>query len=682
MKHPIRRRLMYLGFQGLRTVVQMLPLRAARAVGRGFGTIVFIAVRSQRQLTLTHLRYAFGESLSLHQCRMVARGVFRNLGQNAMEWLLLPKLSSKDVAGMIQGQGIEHVRNALAEGNGAIVITPHFGNWELIAIYLRSFGFEGGVLARRLRYPEYESFLISMRGAKGVPTFVRGSIKEVAKVLRANQIIGILPDQDTDSVEGIFVDFFGHPAYTPVGPAALSMMTGAPIIPCFMIRDGLDFRLVIEPPLRAARTSDDRKQALKELTQAWSAVLESYVRRYPDHWVWMHRRWKTKPRPDSNPEPQTSNRSPSRAQGWNPVSSCALFILCGLLCAQLLGCAKSAQSQTAIRGGSAEKSPDQSRAAEQSSTPASVMGTAQRMSAFTLTGYEKDGKKRWELHGETASIDGDLVKIRHPDAKGYDPVRTAYLTAEFAEVNQKSRHVRLEREVTVHTTDGFWLTSPVMHWMPDQNRFTTDDPVRIETDHMLLRGRGANGLTQLKHATILRDIELVLNPSDHELPVGGARQVTITCDGPLSFDYDKNIAIFEQQVHIKDPQGGDLYSDKLVAYLDRETRTIRYAEATGNVRIEQQENSAVSDRAIYEPAIGKITLVGKPSVILYPQEGDQGAQTPFGDFGASARPRSSAEHAAPESAVGSSHEQQHTMQDGGSSQEQIKRVETEMGLTP
>ena len=148
-------------------------------------------------------------------------------------------------------------------------------------------GFEGGVLARRLRYPEYESFLISMRGAKGVPTFVRGSVKEVARVLRANQIIGILPDQDIDSLEGVFVNFFGHPAHTPVGPAALSLMTGAPILPCFMIREGATFRLIIEPPVTVPQTAD-RTEALTRLTQGWSDVIESYVRRYPEQWVWMH----------------------------------------------------------------------------------------------------------------------------------------------------------------------------------------------------------------------------------------------------------------------------------------------------------------------------------------------------------------------------------------------------------
>src|SRR6185295_4501445 len=117
-----------------------------------------------------------------------------------------------------------------------------------------------------------------------------------------------------------------------------------------------------------------------------------------------------------------------------------------------------------------------------------------------------------------------------------------------------------------------------LHWIPDEKHVATDTPVRIETDHMLLRGRGFTGDAALKDATIETDIEMVLNPSDHE-PVGlGRRQVTITCDGPLNFDYGNSIATFEDNVHVQDPNG-DLYSDKLVAHLDQATHTIKYAEA-------------------------------------------------------------------------------------------------------
>ncbi|MDP3702818.1 MAG: LPS export ABC transporter periplasmic protein LptC, partial [Candidatus Omnitrophota bacterium] len=491
MKHPIRRRLMYLGFQGLRRSVQWLPLGVSRAFGRALGWLAYVLLRSQRRLTKRHLIFALGDSLSAPQRRRVAGRVFQHLGQNIMEWLRLPQLSLRDLQALVVSEGLEHLRAAIAKGNGAIVVTAHFGNWEMIPLYLKSLGFEGGVLARRLRYPEYESFLITMRGAKGVPTFVRGSVKEVAKVLRANQIIGLLPDQDIDSLEGVFVNFFGHPAHTPVGPAALSLMTGAPILPCFMIREGARFRLVIEPPVAIPQTGD-RAQAIATLTQAWSDVIESYVRRYPEQWVWMHRRWKTQPSASPQSTVHSPQQEPSLRGPLQPSLSLCLLLSAYCLVLSLTGCSKPLSEKPAPT--------------EQASTATTEDPNAdQQLSAFTLTSHSVEGTKRWELSGQGASMNGNIVSVLKPDGVGYDQTRTSYLKASAAQVNQTNHHVRLEHDVTIHTSDGLWLTTPVMYWIPDLDQMATDNPVRIETDHMLIRGRGATGFAGLKQAVLLED---------------------------------------------------------------------------------------------------------------------------------------------------------------------------------
>ena len=613
---------MYLGFQGLCALVRPLPLRLARALGRTAGRLAYALLRGQRRLVLAHLELAFGSTVTRAQRTRIARGVFSNLGQNAMEWMVLPRLSSRALQQLIASAGVEHLRHVLQQGRGAIMVTAHFGDWELISPYLRTLGFEGGVVARRLRYPEYERFLHSLRGARGIQTLTRGSLKEVATLLRANQLVGMLPDQDIDSLEGVFVNFFGRPAHTPVGPAALSLMTGAPIVPCFMIRQGPTFQLVIDPPIPMPQTSD-RAAALTQLTQAWSGIVERYIRQYPDQWVWMHRRWKTQPAHCTlHTAHRDVNAGMSMHHGPQPVLCIVPFAVCCLLSAALSGCGKSAPP-TSTR-----------TAAIPAATPAAP--PTEHMSEFSLVGYAPDGTKRWELEGQGATLDGTIVTIHHPNGIGHDPVRQAYLTASAAQVNQTNRHVRLEHDVTIHTSDGLWFTTPILHWIPDQDQMATDQPVRLETDHMLIRGYGANGLTQLKQAQILRDVEMVLNPTDHDLPTTGPSQVTITCDGPLSFDYSNNIATFEQNVHVKDPNG-DLYSDTLIAYLDEKTRTIRYAEAIGHVRIHQEQNTALSERAIYEPAIGKMTLVGKPSLLVYPSQ-QQDTQLSFGGLASEKRP--------------------------------------------
>lgn len=249
------------------------------------------------------------------------------------------------------------------------------------------------------------------------------------------------------------------------------------------------------------------------------------------------------------------------------------------------------------------------------------------MSEFSLTGYSQAGSAQWTLNGHGASLDGQVVTIRRPDAVGHDPGRTAYLSASLAQMNQQTRHVRMEHDVTIHTSDGLWLTTPVLHWMPDSNRVATDLPVRIETDHMLLRGRGMEGFTQLKEATILQDIELVLNPTEQERGAPTPQQVTITCEGPLTFDYARHVATFNRNVHVVDPSG-ELFSDTLVAYLNPATNTIRYAEAAGHVRMHQQQHTATSERAVYEPAIGKITLLGRPSLLIVPSPAPAPAAAP------------------------------------------------------
>lgn len=597
---------MYLGFQGLRALAQILPAPAVRWVGGALGLAAYGLLWDQRRLTLQHLELALGPELSAAQRRRVARRVFINLSRNVLEWLRLPSVSLREIERIVRAEGIEHLRTALAQGNGAILIGPHFGNWELIPLYLKSVGFDGGVLARRLRYPEYESFIISLRGQKGIPTFAKGSVKEVARLLRENQLVGMLPDQDTDSLDGVFVNFFGRPAYTPVGPAALSLMTRAPIIPCFIIREGAGFRFIIEPPV-ALPAGTDRAAALLQLTQAWTAVFERCIRRYPDHWVWMHRRWKTQPPVAAARPPAVQPQAAPSASPSQPMRSVIALVLLGLLAGSAVGCAKrSAKTPPA----------DPADAGDQ------------QMTEFMLTGYQQDGSKQWELKGRGAVADGPIVTIHRPDAIGYDAERTGYLTASTAQVQQATRRVRLEHDVTIHTSDGLWLSTPILHWLPDQNHMETDEAVRIETDHMLLRGRRMTGSPQLKQATIFSDIELVLNPGDHE-PGQTPQHVTITCDGPLAFDYERNTATFEHNVHVRDPNG-DLYSDTLVAYLDPVAHTIRYAEASGHVRIHQQQNTATSERAIYEPVLGKITLAGQPSLLIYPDARSSAASMTLG----------------------------------------------------
>jgi len=306
-KHPIRRQWMRVGFWLFVGLVGWLPLGVAQVLGTLLGYVGYALLSRDRRLTLEHLRDALGPAASPATRHEVARGVFVNLGRTVAEWCVLRRLSPGAIRRLIRVEGLAHLERAFEKGRGVIVLSGHFGNWELLAMAVTALGFRGGVWARPLRYPEYEGFLRRMRRRHGIKTYVRGSLQEAIRALKHNTIVGVVPDQDVDSLEGVFVDFFGHPTYTPVGPAALAQVTGAPIVPCFVLRDGRRFRVVIEEPILAGG-HPDRKLDLLRMTQAWSRTVEASIRRSPDHWVWMHRRWKTQP-----PEPAgLSPGSPAR----------------------------------------------------------------------------------------------------------------------------------------------------------------------------------------------------------------------------------------------------------------------------------------------------------------------------------------------------------------------------------
>jgi len=150
------------------------------------------------------------------------------------------------------------------------------------------------VIARRVRMDALEAFLGKMRKKNNVNVIYRdASAKEIVDLLRNKKFVGIMPDQDMDSVSGVFVDFFGKLAWTPSGPAVLNLLTGAPIVPCFLVRKAFGHEFLIGEPIELVNTGD-RKKDIQENTLRYTKAIEGYIRKYPEQWVWFHDRWKTK----------------------------------------------------------------------------------------------------------------------------------------------------------------------------------------------------------------------------------------------------------------------------------------------------------------------------------------------------------------------------------------------------
>lgn len=297
MKRKPYRFLLYILLELANIIILILPYRTAVFLGGFFGGLAYTILPKYRNITLDNLRSAFAGEKSEKEIKRIARDVFRNLGKTAVECLSFRKLNQKDISQLVEDKGISVLKKALSQGKGAIAVGSHLGNWEASAAYTALAGLDVTVIARRIYYHYYNNFLVSIRNSKGVKTLYRddkGVLRKSLESLNSNEILAIVPDQDVDSVNGVFVDFFGRKAYTPTGPVNLALLSGAPLIPAFIVRENGRLRFFAEEPIYV-ESSGDRKNDVIKYTQKWSNVVEKYIRMYPSQWVWMHKRWKTRP---------------------------------------------------------------------------------------------------------------------------------------------------------------------------------------------------------------------------------------------------------------------------------------------------------------------------------------------------------------------------------------------------
>ena len=279
--------------------VGRMPRGAALKTCGFFGLIAFRVVRKARQQTEQNLSRAFGWSSDHPRLARTAREVFVNAGKNLADLILLPRLNAANVHQLIKVSGRHHIDEALALGRGLIGITGHIGNWELMAAGLALQGYPLNAVARQVYDQRLDRILNDLRKNANVRGISRDTgVKEMIRVLRKGEILGILMDQDS-SVRGVFVPFFDRPAHTPAGPVMLAMKTGAPILPMAIHRQRDETYLVtVKPPLDMRYTGDREKDLLSN-TAACTRALESFIRQEPSQWVWMHNRWRKKLRKEN-----------------------------------------------------------------------------------------------------------------------------------------------------------------------------------------------------------------------------------------------------------------------------------------------------------------------------------------------------------------------------------------------
>jgi len=293
MRYRYRRYFLYYLGRVFAFFVYLLPISIGSRMAVLLGRCAYLILPKYRNTAIANLQAAFGREKSRRQIRRIAREVFVNLAKSACEVINFPKINEKNIDRFVRIEGIERVDRSFAAGKGTIILASHFGNWELLGMTFRVKGYPGVTIGRKIYFYKYDNFLNKLRKSHDVNVIYRDdSPRKMLKTLKDNRILGIVADQDVDSVDGVFVNFFGAPAYTPAGPVMLARASGAEMIPCFVIRQKNGHILKIEEPIKFVDTGN-KEDDLVTNTQRWSDVVESYIRRYPEQWVWMHRRWKT-----------------------------------------------------------------------------------------------------------------------------------------------------------------------------------------------------------------------------------------------------------------------------------------------------------------------------------------------------------------------------------------------------
>ena len=278
--------------------LNFLPRSTAIWLGGFLARLAYLIIRDARKRTITNLGLAFGERLGKKELHRLGAQVFSNLGKNVVDAVRLRKMSLEDLDKIIKIEGSEHFREAYQLGKGVIGLTGHIGNFELMAAYFSLKGYRTSVVGRELYDPRLDRLLVRNRetvNMENIPS--SAGVKPIIRALRAGRLLGLLADQDSSRVRGVFVDFFGKPARTPAGPGLLAYKTGSPIVPMAILREGKNrYKIVVKPPLQLG-FSGDREKDLADVIQEYTRVLESIIREHPAQWLWMHDRWRSRPPP-------------------------------------------------------------------------------------------------------------------------------------------------------------------------------------------------------------------------------------------------------------------------------------------------------------------------------------------------------------------------------------------------
>jgi KDO2-lipid IV(A) lauroyltransferase len=292
----MRERIEYLLVVAVARTLGRLPRKLARGLVGILTWLLYLLLGRLRRVGERNLELAVPES-PLPERKRILQTVFRNLGWQLVEFCRMPRYTAENTRNWIRTEGLEHYLAAQSRGRGVLVLTGHLGAWELSSFYHSLMGHPMGMVIRRLDnklLDEYVNRIRCLRGNRVLhkDDFARGLLT----AMRAGETVGILMDTNMTPPQGVFAQFFGIEACTASGLARVALKTGAAVLPGFLVWEAKERRYVLHfgPELRFTKTGDAVRDILAA-TQQCNDVLEAWIRRYPDQWLWIHRRWKTRP---------------------------------------------------------------------------------------------------------------------------------------------------------------------------------------------------------------------------------------------------------------------------------------------------------------------------------------------------------------------------------------------------
>lgn len=290
----MQNRVEYFFFLLLTSFLRLFPFRTVQRFGSAFGRFVFSVLRLRRNLVLDNLRHAYPEK-SEEERIAIGLASTQNLFMAYFEIAVMDTLTREELMAMIRFADAAAVDEVLEEGKGTIFLSGHFGNWELLALTVPLFSrhqHRHTLIVQKQRNPFINDFMTRMRARFGTNVVVmERALRESLRALSDGKGIALIADQSGPE-SGIYTEFFGRPVSTHQGPAVFQVRSGAPIVLILLVREGWGkFRIVMER-VDLSGISGTEEEKMQEVTQRHVSALERHIRQHPDHWLWMHKRWK------------------------------------------------------------------------------------------------------------------------------------------------------------------------------------------------------------------------------------------------------------------------------------------------------------------------------------------------------------------------------------------------------